>query len=167
MKLGTHSPAKRYQFVAVIYKVGILRCVSVPENVCAHFVPGRAVPVVITVAGRTAYTTLLPARGGGFRLYLDGVMRKAAGADAGDPVGIALWLDRTPGEMPAPGDLAVALARVPAAQREYHSATRAMRREILRYIDKAKAPATRARRIAHCVRMLAERAKRRSRRDSL
>ncbi len=164
MKLRKDSRAKRHEFVAVIYKIGILRCVSVPEDVCAHFAPGSAVPVVITVAGRTARTTLLPAGGGGFRLYLDGAMRKAAGADAGDPVGIALWLDRASRKTPAPRDLASALARVPAAQREYQAATRAMRREILRYIEKAKASATRARRVAHCVRVLAERARRKSRR---
>jgi len=163
VKLRTHSPPRRHEFVAVIYKIGILRCVSVPEDVAAHFAPGRAVPVVITVAGRTARTTLLPAGGGGFRLYLDGAMRKAAGADSGDPVGIALRPDRASREMPAPRDLARALARVPAAQREYHAATAAMRREILRYIEKAKARATCERRVVHCVRLLAERARRKNR----
>ena len=164
MKLRKNSPGQRHEFLAVIYKVGILRCVSVPENVCGQLAPGRAVPVVITVAGRTARTTLLPAARGGFRLYLDGAMRKAAGADAGDPVGIALRLDRAPRDMPVPRDLASALARVPALQREYHAVTTAMRREIVRYIEKAKAPATRARRMALCLRMLTERAKRKSRR---
>ena len=163
MKFRKNSPAKRHEFLAVIYKVGILRCVSVPEDVCAQLAPGRAVPVVITVAGRTSRTTLLPAARGGFRLYLDGAMRKAAGADAGDPVGIGLRLDRASRELPAPGDLAGALVRVPALQREYHAVTTAMRREIVRYIEKAKAPATRARRIDLCLRMLTERAKKKSR----
>jgi hypothetical protein len=167
VKLRKDSPAKRHQFVAMIYKVGILRCVSMPEDVCAQLTRGRAVPVVITVAGRTARTTLLPAARGGFRLYLDGAMRKAAGADAGDPVGVALRLDRASREMLAPHDLASELARAPALQREYHAVTTAMRREIVRYIEKAKAPATRARRIAHCVRMLTERAKRKRRRGSV
>lgn len=164
VKLHKDLPAKRHEFVAIIYKVGILRCVSVPEGVCAQLTPGRAVPVVITVAGRTARTTLLPAAGGDFRLYLDGAMRKAAGADTGDPVGIALRLDRASREMPVPGDLAGALARVPRAHREYRAVTTAMRREIVRYIEKAKAPATRARRIAHCLRMLAERTGKKQRR---
>jgi bacteriocin resistance YdeI/OmpD-like protein/uncharacterized protein DUF1905 len=159
VKLHKDFPSKRHEFVAIIYKVGILRCVSVPEAVCAQLTSGRAVPVVITVAGRTARTTLLPAARGGFRLYLDGAMRKAAGADAGDPVGIALRLDRASREMPVPSDLAGALARVPAAQREYRAATTALRREILRYIEKAKAPSTRARRLAHCVHMLTGRAR--------
>jgi len=148
----------------VIYKIGILRCVSVPEDVCARLAPGRAAPVVITVAGRTRHTTLLPAGGGSYRLFLDGAMRKAAGADAGDAVSITLRLDRASREMPVPRDLARALAQVPISQREYRAATTAMRREILRYIEKAKAPATRARRIAQCVRVLAGRARKKNRR---
>jgi len=164
VKYLKHPPSRRHEFIAVIYKIGILRCVSVPEEVCARFARGRAAPVVITVAGRTRRTTLLPAGGGGYRVFLDGAMREAAGADAGDPVSITLRADRTSREMRAPRDLTRALARVPVAQREYRAATTAMRRAILRYIEKAKAPATRARCIAHCVRVLVARARKKRRR---
>jgi hypothetical protein len=165
VKLRAHSPSKRHEFIAVIYKIGILRCVSVPEKVCAQFASARAVPVVVTVAGRTRRTTLLPAGGGNYRLFLDGAMRKATGADAGDSVRITLRWDRGSRELPVPRDLARALARVPTAQREFRTITTALRREIIRYIEKAKAPATRTRRIEHAVQVLAERAKKKSRRE--
>jgi hypothetical protein len=161
------SKVETHRFVAVIYRVGILRCVSVPEEVCARLVRGRerTVPVVVTVAGQTARTTLLPAAGGSYRLFLDRAMRKAAGTDTGDPVGVSLRLDRASREMPVPADFAAALARVPDAQRYFAAVTTALRREVLRYIEQAKAPATRARRIANCVRVLAARTKKKTRRS--
>jgi len=150
-----------HQFVATIYKVGILRCVSVPEEICTRLRPGkgRTAPVVATVAGQTLRTTLLPVAGGGYRLYLNGAMRKAAGADAGDPIGVTLRLDRTSREMPVPNDIAAALSRARDAREYFLAKSPSLRREVLRYIEQAKAPATRARRIANCVRELTRRAR--------
>jgi hypothetical protein len=153
--------APLHRFVAAIYKIGILRCVSVPPEIVAQFPGGRAVPVAATVAGRTKRTTLIPASDGTFRLYLDTAMRKAAGVDAGEPVAVALCLDHASRELPVPGDFNRALARVAPAKREFAAATPAMRREVLRYIEHAKAPETRARHIAQCVRVLAGRWKKR------
>jgi len=156
--------SETHRFVGVIYRVGILRCVSVPDEIRARLAPGRArtVPVVATVAGQTLRTTLMPAAGGNFRLFLNGAMRKASGADAGDPVGVSLRLDRASREMPVPTDFAAALSRAPEARSYFLGRTTALRREVLRYIEQAKAPATRARRIGNCVRVLTARAKKQS-----
>jgi len=148
-------------FVAVIYKIGILRCVSVPAAVAAAFSRGPAAPVCATVAGITKRTTLIPAGRGSFRLYIDEAMRKAAGADAGQPVGVLLRADPAPRDLPVPGDFTRALARAAEAQREFAASTPAMRREVVRYIEHAKAPDTRARYIANCVRVLTGRWKKR------
>lgn len=160
------SQARTHRFVGVIYKVGILRCVSVPEEICARLRPGRArtLPVVATVAGQTLRTTLLPAAGACYRLFLNRAMRKAAGADAGDPIGVSLRLDRASREIPVPEDFGAALSRAPDARRYFVQGSTALRREVLRYIEQAKAPATRARRIRNCIRVLAVRAKKKARR---
>ena len=150
-----------HRFVAVIYKIGILRCVRVPPEVAAAFPRGRTVPVAATVAGKTKRTTLIPAGPGCFRLYIDGAMRKAAGVDAGDPVSVALRLDRASRELPVPADFKAALARAPEASGAFAAATPALRREVLRYIQHPKTPKTRARHIANCVRVLAGRARQR------
>jgi len=165
-RLNRLLKGETHRFVAVIYKVGILRCVSVPEEVCTRLARGRSrcLPVVATVAGQSKRTTLVPAAGGSYRMFLDGAMRKAAGADAGDPVGVSLRLDRASREMPVPKDFRTALAREPNARRYFASGTAALRREVLRYIEQAKAAATRARRIANCVQVLAARARKKSRR---
>ena len=153
-----------HRFVAVIYKIGILRCVSVPPDVAAAFPQGPAVPVVATVAGKTKRTTLVPAGRGGFRLYIDTAMRKAAGADAGEPVAVALRPDRSSHDLAVPADFTRALAHLPEARREFAASTPAMRREVVRYIEHSKAPETRARHIANCVRVLTQRWKKRQKR---
>lgn len=160
------SPERTHRFVGVIYKVGILRCVSVPEEICARLRRGhpRTVPVVATVAGQSLRTTLLPAAGGNYRLFLNRAMRKAAGVDAGDPIGVSLRLDRASREMPVPDDFAAALSRAPDARRYFVEGTTALRREVLRYIEQAKAPATRVRRIGNCIRVLAQRGQKKKRR---
>lgn len=148
-----------HRFVAVIYKIGILRCVSVPPEVIALFPPTRPLAVAATVAGKTKRTTLIPAGHGSYRLYLDTAMRKAAGVDAGEPVAVALRLDRSPRNLPVPPDFTRALARQAIAKREFDASTPTMRREVLRYIEHAKAPETRVRHIANCIRGLTLRAK--------
>ena len=163
MSRGKADPqARLHRFVAVIYRIGILRCVSVPPDVVVQLPRRRTLPVAATVGGKTKRTTLISAGQGSYRLFLDTAMRRAAGADTGDPVGVAFRLDRASPDMPAPPDFARALARVAEARREFAASTPAMRREVLRYIEHAKAPETRARHIAHCVRVLAQRAKQRN-----
>jgi len=160
-KPGRSSSERTHQFIAVIYRIGILRCVTVPEDIGARLkqTEVRTVPVVATVAGRTLRTTLLPASGGSYRLFLNRTMRKAAGADTGDPIGVSLRFDRGLREMPVPDDFAAALSRASDAFSYFTGRTTALRREVLRYIEQAKMPTTRARRIRNCVRELTRRAR--------
>ena len=153
-----------HRFVAVIYKIGILRCVSVPQEIAAAFPQGGAVPVIATVAGITKRTTLIPAGRGSYRLFIDTAMRKAARADGGEPVGIALRLDRASREISVPEDFKRALAGVPYARQAFAAATPALRREALRYIEHAKTPETRTRHMANCARVLVERWKKKRKR---
>lgn len=52
-----------------------------------------------------------------------------------------------PSEAPLPEDLAQALAAAPAAGAKFETLSRSCRREYLQWIDEAKKPETRARRI--------------------
>ena len=146
----------------MIYNIGIVRYVSVPEEACARFAPARTVPVVATVGGRTVRTTLVPAGRGNYRLALNSTQRKAAGVGAGDPVSVTFRLDTASHAVPTPRDFIAALRGAPAARKYFRAATRAQRLEVARYIEQAKAPQTRARRIANCVRVLGERWKKKS-----
>src|SRR5579862_7341628 len=110
-------------FLATIYKIWMLRYVDVPEEISAALarqLVGHArdksakaersatkpeyIPVVATVNGRSARTTLVPAGGGRYRMQFNVTLRKAARVDTGDAVNISVALDRETRELPVPKD---------------------------------------------------------------
>lgn len=158
------SSDKPQQFSATLYKVGINRCVDVPENVGNAFRRRRYVPVVATVKGHSIRTTLVPRSGGRYRLFLNDQIRKAAGVDAGDEVSIVLRIDRESREIPVPRDLAKALSRTKGGRAAFDMLTPLQKRAFLQYILKAKKPETRERRIREGIELLLEKAARKSKR---
>ena len=147
-----------HRFVATIYKIGINRCVDVPEDIGRQLGPGAYVPVVAVAAGRTVQTTLVPAGGCRYRLYLNSQLRKAAHLDAGDAIGLVLRLDQSSRELPVPPELQAVFERNAAAQRAFRAVTPALRREFLRWLLAAKSPETRMRRVERGVAVIIERA---------
>ena len=155
---------KQYRFVATLYKLGINRCVDVPEEI-SRALGGRGyIPVVVTAQGLVTRTTLVPAGNRQHRLFLDGKIRKKLGIDAGDFVGIALRVDKKSHEIAVPEDVAAALRKTPGAQSAFKAITPALRREFLRWVLNAKRPETRAKRIDRTIPILIERAQARIRR---
>ncbi|HYB62674.1 MAG TPA: YdeI/OmpD-associated family protein [Methylomirabilota bacterium] len=152
--------AKILTFSATLYKIGINRCVDVPEEISSALGRGRRVPVVVTVNGRSVRATLLPGSGGAQRLFINSELRRAAGADAGQRIWIALRLDRASREIPIPSDVAAALRRATQAKRAFARITPPLRREFLRWVLAARAPETRARRIARGLKNIIARARR-------
>ncbi len=143
--MASYSKAQR--FSAALYKVGINRCVDVPEGVGSAFGQRRCVPVVATVGGHSVRTNLVPRGGGRYRLFLNGKVREAAGVDADDRVSLTLRLDRKSREIPIPKDVAKALSSIKDGRAAFEKMTLCQRREMLRCVLKAKKPATRERRI--------------------
>jgi hypothetical protein len=150
--------AKAHKFLAPIYRMGINRAVNVPEKISRELDPGIYVPVIATVGGRSARTTLVPAGGGCYRLFLDSRLRSAAGADTGDVVGVMLQRDGASRELPVPNELRAALGRSAASRSAFREITPALRREFLRWVHAAKTMETRERRIQRGLRTLRERA---------
>ena len=94
--------------------------------------------------------TLIPVRRGRHRLYVNGGMRSAAGVAVGDTVSFALRATR-PDVVRPPSDMASALRRVKGARAAFDALSPSHRRELLRYIDDARTPETRQRRIRSTV----------------
>src|ERR1017187_10545560 len=99
---------KRFQ--AVIYKVGINRCVDVPPEIVRNLggdpyilVKGEALGHKESHAFRG---TLLPAGGDARRLYLNTAIRKAIGVDTGDTVELTLAVDKESRDPAMPPELA-------------------------------------------------------------
>ena len=140
--------SKPGRFQAIIYKIWLMRHVDVPEEI------GRAlenesgkkkhIPVVATVNGRSARTTLVPAGSGRYRLQISTPLRKAAGgADAGDMIGVTLQFDGAPREIEAPQELLTALKDHPKARKEFERLPPGHRRQLLLYYLRAKSPRAR------------------------
>lgn len=156
-----HQP-KSHHFQGTIYKIWMLRYVDVPAEV------GRAlehessrqkhIPVVAVVNGRSARTTLMPAGAGRYRVQLNSELRKAAQADTGDLVGIGLRVDRKSRALPVPPELREALQTRRQAREAFEKLGPGTRRQLLLFLDKAKSPEVRQRRLARLLDVLSERA---------
>jgi Bacteriocin-protection, YdeI or OmpD-Associated/Domain of unknown function (DUF1905) len=117
---------------------------------------GRArPPVKVTIRGHTWRTTP-GVYGGVAHIGLNREVRAATGVDAGDRVAVALELDTEPRTVRVPADLRKALAAEPPAKAAFAALSFTHRREYVEWIEEAKRPETRARRIAGTVERVRE-----------
>ena len=109
---------------------------------------GRARPPLrVTIRGHTWRTT--PGLYGGVAyIGLNKEVRAVVGVDAGDRVRVAIELDTEPRTVTVPDDLQAALADDRDARVAFEKLTYTQRREYIAWIDEAKRPETRARRVA-------------------
>lgn len=154
----------QHRFVATLYKLGINRCVDVPEEISRALGGKGYIPVIASAQGLVIRTTLVPAGNGQYRLFIDGRIRKKLGVDAGGLIGIALQRDKKPNKVTVPADVAAALRKARGAQKAFENITPGLRREFLRWVLNAKHAETRAKRIERAIPILIERAQARIRR---
>jgi bacteriocin resistance YdeI/OmpD-like protein/uncharacterized protein DUF1905 len=112
---------------------------------------GRArPPVKVTIRGHTWRTT--PGVYGGVAFVgVNRPVKAAARVDAGDRVRVKMELDTEPREVSVPHDLQAALAADPAAQEAFTRLSFTHRREYVEWVEEAKRPETRSRRITATV----------------
>jgi uncharacterized protein YdeI (YjbR/CyaY-like superfamily) len=75
-------------------------------------------------------------------------VKTATGVDAGDRVRVAMAVDTKPRTVEVPSDLSEALAQDEPAKAAFEALSFTHRREYVEWIEEAKRPETRARRIA-------------------
>jgi hypothetical protein len=105
-----------------------------------------------TINGHPFRAALEPNTSGGHTLCVNTAMRNGAGADAGDAVILAV-LGPEPAPTP-PNDLRVALSASHAAKTLWKDLTTIGRRDWIRWIESAKTPQTRSRRVTRTVEQL-------------
>lgn len=127
----------------------------IPPAAVAELSDKRRPPVYVTVEGYTYRSTVAP-YGDEFFIPLNRENRKAAGCEAGDEVEVTLRLDEDPRVIVPPDDLSTALADEPLAQKMFQRLSYSHQREYVQWIEGAKRPETRQRRIARAVEMLKE-----------
>jgi len=112
---------------------------------------GRArPPVKVTIRDHTWRTTPGIYDGVGHIVVNRGV-KAATGVDAGDRVRVTMERDDEPRTVPVPEDLGSALAEDPDAEAAFTKLSVTHRREYVEWVEEAKRPETRARRVSETV----------------
>jgi hypothetical protein len=123
--------------------------VTIPLDVRAAF--GRARPAVrVTVNGHTWRSTI-SVYGGVSMLGINRANREAARIAAGEVVSVVLESDDEPRTVDVPADLAAALDAAPDARTSFDAMPYTHRLEYVRWLDEAKRPETRTRRLAAAI----------------
>ena len=125
----------------------------VPDEVLAALDGGRR-PKVTVILGAHTWRSSIASMGGRFMLGVSLANREAAGATAGRTYDVEVVLDTAPREVAVPADLAAALAADPPARAAWEALSFSHQRRHAEAVLAAKAPETRARRVAKTVEAL-------------
>jgi bifunctional DNA-binding transcriptional regulator/antitoxin component of YhaV-PrlF toxin-antitoxin module len=128
--------------------------IVIPPEIVAALGAGKRPPVRITLRGHTWRSTVA-VMGGDFMVGVPVEHREKAGVKGGDHVEVVLELDDAPRTVEVPQDFAAALAAAGARDR-FDALAWSHRKEHVRAIEEARAPATRSRRIEKAVAKILE-----------
>lgn len=127
--------------------------IEVPAEVVEALGAGKKPPVTVTIDGTYTYRSTLAVMGGKHLVGVSAEHRTAAGVAAGDEIEVTLEVDTAPRIVEVPADLATALDEA-GARAAFDALAFSHRKEHVRAIEEAKAPETRARRIAKAIEKL-------------
>ncbi len=119
---------------------------QVPDEIVRNLGTGKRPAVRVTV-GKHTYRTTVGSMGGRFLVPLSADNRAAAGVAAGQQVDVTIEADTAPRDVTVPDDLVRALADDRDASRFFETLAFSHRKEWVRWIDDAKKPETRAKRV--------------------
>ncbi|TDW69050.1 uncharacterized protein DUF1905 [Curtobacterium sp. PhB25] len=125
----------------------------VPSSVIDALGSGKRPPVVVTINGGYTYRSTVGVMDEQFLVSLSASHREAAGIAAGDTVEVTLVVDTQPRVIDLPDDLAAALQEA-GVRAAFDTLSNSRQRALADPVSQAKAPETRARRIAKAVEAL-------------
>jgi hypothetical protein len=131
---------------ARLYRVATIRWVDLPRRAVARLGTGKQIPALLRFNDDVDRVTLLPGKRGHYKLAIKVELLRSAGVDAGDVIRFALTPDTASREPDLPAEMQRAFLARPQLATAWGRETLALRRQIVRYIEQAKSPETRARR---------------------
>lgn len=144
-------------FEAVLERpAGAWTFLRVPFDVQEAFGSRARVAVKGSVNGVAIRSSLMPQGDGTHILVVNSSIRDQAGADVGDTVRVTLEQDTAPRTVATPPDLKSALADGGVASAAFDGMSYSHQKEYVEWIESAKRPETRARRVAKAVSMIHE-----------
>ena len=123
--------------------------IVIPAEVVEALGGGKRPPVKVTINGYT-YRSTVAVMGGKFMVGVAAEHRGPAGVSGGETVEVTIELDSEPRTVERPADLAAAL-EARGAKPAFEALAPSHKKEHVRSVNEAKAPETRARRIAAVV----------------
>jgi hypothetical protein len=129
-------------------------CLILPHDVAAPFGDGYRVPIKGTINGYGVRTSVFRTRDGDRMMIVNKDMQKGATVGLDDSVDVLLEIDHDRRQVTVPPDLAKALARARAAKAAFDRIPCSHQQRYVSWIDEAKRPETRSRRIAETVNRL-------------
>lgn len=144
------------EFEAEVQGEGGGTWVDVPVDLKQTYGKGNLVPIVATFNGTVPYQGILAMMGGTHpMLLIRSDVRAQLGVSVGDRVQVRIELDSEPREVSLPDDVAALVEANPEAAAGWEALSPGNRREYARWIEEAKRPETRQRRVEETVRKLA------------
>ncbi len=143
------------KIAGIIYRKGVQRCVDVPKAALPRALRNATrPPVIVTLGGLVFESTLLPRDAQHFQLVVPMAVLRKLRRDRDDTIEFALRADAQREAPAVPDELVTALRVNPRARRVFEAQTIAMRRQMVRFIDSARAESTRLARAEKLVSML-------------
>jgi uncharacterized protein YdeI (YjbR/CyaY-like superfamily) len=129
---------------------GALTYISVPEKVMAKLGNRKRLPVKVRINQYEYQSTIAP-MGGEYCIPVRKEVREAAGISGGDSIAVTLKPDLEPRTVLVPDDLSRSLRKQKGAKAAFEAMSYTHRKEYVQWIEGAKRPETRAKRIAQAV----------------
>ena len=140
------------EFDAEIQGEGGGTWVDVPVDLKQTYGKGNLVPIVATFENAVQYQGILAMMGGAWpMLLLRSDVRAQLGAQAGDRIHVRLELDTAPRVVELPDDVATRVAANADAQSGWEALSPSRKKEFFHWIEDAKRPETRQRRVDETV----------------
>ncbi|MFC1564381.1 YdeI/OmpD-associated family protein [candidate division KSB1 bacterium] len=138
---------KLFSFKARLYKVGINRCVNVPDDIASSLGKDKYIPVTGGAGGLPIKTTLVPAGSGKYRLFIHSSVWRTLGIDEGELIDISIKRDTASREIPIPPDIAAAFPEGSELYEALQGLTVTHRSGFIGWVENAKTLETREKRI--------------------
>ena len=142
------------RFTARVEATGGSAYVDLPFDVPAAFGTNGRVSLKGTINGHPFATSTSP-RHGHWYFVVNRQMRSAFGVGPGDTVEVTVDRDDEPRSVEAPADLAAALSGAPDAEARWEAMSYSHRKQYVAWVEEAKRPDTRARRVERSLGMIA------------
>ncbi len=144
------------EFEAEVLGEGGGTWVDVPLDLKQTYGKGNLVPIVAMFNGTVPYRGILAMMGGAHPMLLvRSDVRAQLGVQVGDRVNVRIELDTAPRVVELPEDVAAAVNANSEAMAGWEKMSPGHRRDFVRWIEDAKRPETRQRRLEETVRKLA------------